>query len=155
MSLSAAHTGCLKLVKLLIFVFCWCRQAGRPASMSAGGVQPTNPDPLRETTRYVKVADLSHGSFGFVQLARNTETQELVAIKFIERGDRVNRCVQQQIRAGPGGQHIQPAGIGPSSLLSSRESIKLGVCTYTPAVNTKGKAASACSCWLARGDCSC
>lgn len=27
-----------------------------------------------------------------VQLARNTETQELVAIKFIERGDRVNRC---------------------------------------------------------------
>jgi serine/threonine protein kinase len=61
--------------------------------MSAGGVQPSNPDPLRETTRYVKVADLSHGSFGFVQLARNTETQELVAIKFIERGDRVNRCV--------------------------------------------------------------
>lgn len=61
--------------------------------MSAGGVQPSNPDPLRETTRYTKVADLSHGSFGFVQLARNTETQELVAIKFIERGDRVNRCV--------------------------------------------------------------
>lgn len=62
--------------------------------MSAGGVQSaSNPDPLRETTRYVKVADLSHGSFGFVQLARNTETQELVAIKFIERGDRVNRCV--------------------------------------------------------------
>lgn len=56
------------------------------------GVQPpANPDPLRETTRYTKVADLSHGSFGFVQLARNTETQELVAIKFIERGDRVNR----------------------------------------------------------------
>lgn len=61
------------------------------------GVQPpANPDPLRETTRYTKVADLSHGSFGFVQLARNTETQELVAIKFIERGDRVNRCVQQR-----------------------------------------------------------
>lgn len=59
----------------------------------SGGVQPpVNPDPLRETSRYTKVADLSHGSFGFVQLARNTETQELVAIKFIERGDRVNRC---------------------------------------------------------------
>lgn len=65
--------------------------------MSAGGVQPSNPDPLRETTRYVKVADLSHGSFGFVQLARNTETQELVAIKFIERGDRVNRYVEAEI----------------------------------------------------------
>eukprot|EP00879_Flechtneria_rotunda_P002116 GHRR01002298.1.p1 GENE.GHRR01002298.1~~GHRR01002298.1.p1 ORF type:complete len:377 (+),score=117.01 GHRR01002298.1:413-1543(+) len=62
------------------------------------GVQPpSNPDPLRETTRYTKVADLSHGSFGFVQLARNTETQELVAIKFIERGDRVNRYVEAEI----------------------------------------------------------
>jgi serine/threonine-protein kinase SRK2 len=68
--------------------------------MSAGGVQPSNPDPLRETTRYVKVADLSHGSFGFVQLARNTETQELVAIKFIERGDRVNRCVAAVVYEG-------------------------------------------------------
>jgi hypothetical protein len=69
-------------------------------AMSAGGVQPTNPDPLRETTRYVKVADLSHGSFGFVQLARNTETQELVAIKFIERGDRVNRCAAVVVCGG-------------------------------------------------------
>lgn len=62
------------------------------ATMSTGVQPPANPDPLRETSRYTKVADLSHGSFGFVQLARNTETQELVAIKFIERGDRVNRC---------------------------------------------------------------
>lgn len=61
--------------------------------MSTGVQPPANPDPLRETSRYTKVADLSHGSFGFVQLARNTETQELVAIKFIERGDRVNRWV--------------------------------------------------------------
>lgn len=87
--------------------------------MSAGGVQASNPDPLRETTRYVKVADLSHGSFGFVQLARNTETQELVAIKFIERGDRVNRWVQgvyvcgwgagglhESMRAGQGRQGL-------------------------------------------------
>ena len=60
------------------------------------GVQPPadRPDPLRETARYDKIADLSSGSFGFVQLARNTETNELVAIKFIERGD----------RWGPGGR---------------------------------------------------
>lgn len=73
------------------------------------GVQPpANPDPLRETKRYTKVADLSHGSFGFVQLARNTETQELVAIKFIERGDRVNRCAMlpgQQIYSRLRQQH--------------------------------------------------
>jgi hypothetical protein len=56
------------------------------------GVQPKeHPDPLKECTRYVKIADLSSGSFGFVQLARNTETNELVAIKFIERGDRCGR----------------------------------------------------------------
>eukprot|EP00882_Tetradesmus_deserticola_P029683 GHRQ01033272.1.p1 GENE.GHRQ01033272.1~~GHRQ01033272.1.p1 ORF type:complete len:253 (+),score=102.48 GHRQ01033272.1:1112-1870(+) len=65
--------------------------------MSTGVQPPANPDPLRETSRYTKVADLSHGSFGFVQLARNTETQELVAIKFIERGDRVNRYVEAEI----------------------------------------------------------
>lgn len=62
------------------------------------GVQPKErPDPLKETPRYVKIADLSSGSFGFVQLARNTETNELVAIKFIERGDRVNRYVEAEI----------------------------------------------------------
>ena len=55
------------------------------------------PDPLQETPRYVKIADLSSGSFGFVQLARNTETNELVAVKFIERGDRVNRYVEAEI----------------------------------------------------------
>jgi serine/threonine-protein kinase SRK2 len=64
----------------------------------SSGIQPTgNPDPLAETSRYTKIADLSSGSFGFVQLARNTETGELVAIKFIERGDRVNRYVEAEI----------------------------------------------------------
>lgn len=32
-----------------------------------------------------------------MQLARHTETNELVAIKFIERGDRVNRYVEAEI----------------------------------------------------------
>jgi len=72
------------------------------------GVQAKErPDPLRECTRYVKIADLSSGSFGFVQLARNTETNELVAIKFIERGDRCGAgCVLglcARVRVGVGG----------------------------------------------------
>jgi hypothetical protein len=67
------------------------------------GVQPKeHPDPLKETPRYVKIADLSSGSFGFVQLARNTETNELVAIKFIERGDRCGPRAVQGARVGPG-----------------------------------------------------
>ncbi|KAI8468224.1 MAG: Snf1-like ser/thr protein kinase [Monoraphidium minutum] len=65
--------------------------------MSTGVHPKEHPDPLKETPRYVKIADLSSGSFGFVQLARNTETNELVAIKFIERGDRVNRYVEAEI----------------------------------------------------------
>jgi serine/threonine-protein kinase SRK2 len=54
-------------------------------------------DPLREGQRYVKKSDISSGSFGFVQLAQSTRTNELVAIKFLERGDRVNRYVEAEI----------------------------------------------------------
>eukprot|EP00798_Chlamydomonas_sp_ICE-L_P010135 gene10135-8036_t len=49
---------------------------------------PTAVDPLKDSDRYLKLQDLSSGSFGFVQLARNKHTGECVAIKFIERGDR-------------------------------------------------------------------
>jgi serine/threonine-protein kinase SRK2 len=54
-------------------------------------------DPLKDSTRYKKVQDLSSGSFGFVQLCKNLKTQELVAIKFIERGERVNKYVETEV----------------------------------------------------------
>lgn len=61
-------------------------------------MQPTTaPDPLKESIKYQKVSDLSSGSFGIVQLALNKETGEHVAIKSIERGDRVNRYVEAEI----------------------------------------------------------
>jgi serine/threonine-protein kinase SRK2 len=72
-----------------------------PQSHAPGGAAAAaaaaNPDPLKGSDRYVKVADLSSGSFGFVQLARCLATNELVAVKFIERGDRVNRYVEAEI----------------------------------------------------------
>ena len=37
-----------------------------------------------------QVADLNSGAFGFVQLAKDLETGEQVAIKFIERGEKVH-----------------------------------------------------------------
>ena len=37
----------------------------------------------------MQVADLNRGAFGFVQLAKDVTTGEQVAIKFIERGDKV------------------------------------------------------------------
>ena len=37
----------------------------------------------------LQVRDLNKGTFGFVQLAVDTQTGQRVAIKFIERGDKV------------------------------------------------------------------
>ena len=43
-------------------------------------------DPLQGNRKYEKIKDLNAGAFGFVQLARDKETGEKVAIKFMERG---------------------------------------------------------------------
>lgn len=47
-----------------------------------------------------QVKDLNKGTFGFVQLARVKATGELVAVKFIERGDRVRRVLRPCTAAG-------------------------------------------------------
>ena len=36
-------------------------------------------------TKYLRIKDLNAGAFGFVVLARDTETDEAVAIKFMKR----------------------------------------------------------------------
>ncbi len=40
-----------------------------------------------------QIRDLNSGTFGFVQLARDKQTGELIACKFIERGDKVCKCL--------------------------------------------------------------
>mmetsp|Transcript_18816 Transcript_18816/g.32119 ORF Transcript_18816/g.32119 Transcript_18816/m.32119 type:complete len:375 (-) Transcript_18816:784-1908(-) len=57
----------------------------------------TQTNPLENHHKYSLVNPLSSGSFGFVHLYRNIETGEQVAIKFIERGDRVNKYVEAEI----------------------------------------------------------
>lgn len=47
------------------------------------------PEPLQGHPKYEKVKELNSGTFGFVQLCKDKTTNELVAIKFIERGDKV------------------------------------------------------------------
>jgi serine/threonine-protein kinase SRK2 len=41
----------------------------------------------------LQVRDLNSGTFGFVQLARDKTTGELIACKFIERGDKVRHML--------------------------------------------------------------
>ena len=40
-------------------------------------------------SRYIKIKDINSGSYGFVQLCQDTRTNEQVAVKFIERGEKV------------------------------------------------------------------
>lgn len=52
---------------------------------------------LSGAARYEKIRDLNSGSFGFVQLAKDKLTGKKVAIKFIDRGDKVNKHVKNEI----------------------------------------------------------
>lgn len=96
--------------------------AAFPDQMSAERLRPINTEPLLGHPKYMKagapggspacfpsfaretaapslavgclqVADLNRGAFGFVQLAKDLTTGEQVAIKFIERGDKVTRLL--------------------------------------------------------------
>jgi hypothetical protein len=46
----------------------------------------------RSMERYEPVREIGAGNFGVAKLMRNKETRELVAMKFIERGNRVRAC---------------------------------------------------------------
>eukprot|EP00898_Chlorokybus_atmophyticus_P004480 jgi/Chlat1/5032/Chrsp32S08952 len=47
--------------------------------------------------RYEQVKDIGSGNFGVAKLARDKLTGELVAIKYIERGDKIDENVQREI----------------------------------------------------------
>ena len=48
-----------------------------------------------EARRNVQIRDLNSGTFGFVELALDKVTGQQVAIKFIERGDKVTKYVSR------------------------------------------------------------
>jgi len=89
MSILKHHSCRHGALNRLLLTWMQCLEA---MASSKPNAKPANP--LVGHRRYVKVADLSSGSFGFVQLAHNIESNELVAIKFIERGDGINRYVE-------------------------------------------------------------
>ncbi|GIL70722.1 hypothetical protein Vretimale_3824 [Volvox reticuliferus] len=61
------------------------------------GQQQGRTEPLDKHPRYEKIKDLNSGTFGFVQLARDRDTGETWAVKFIERGDKITKYVEREI----------------------------------------------------------
>ncbi|KAF8020255.1 hypothetical protein BT93_G0839 [Corymbia citriodora subsp. variegata] len=52
---------------------------------------------VHDSDRYDFVRDIGSGNFGIARLMRDKVTQELVAVKYIERGDKIDENVQREI----------------------------------------------------------
>uniref|UniRef100_K4AAY4 non-specific serine/threonine protein kinase n=4 Tax=Setaria TaxID=4554 RepID=K4AAY4_SETIT len=61
---------------------------------------PWPPPPLRSCAameRYEVIRDIGSGNFGVAKLVRDVTTKELFAVKFIERGQKIDEHVQREI----------------------------------------------------------
>ncbi|KAH7848171.1 hypothetical protein Vadar_034598 [Vaccinium darrowii] len=52
---------------------------------------------MHDSDRYDFVRDIGSGNFGVARLMRDKQTKELVAVKYIERGDKIDENVQREI----------------------------------------------------------
>ncbi|KAJ1415689.1 Serine/threonine-protein kinase, active site [Sesbania bispinosa] len=52
---------------------------------------------MHDSDRYELVRDIGSGNFGVARLMRDKHTDELVAVKYIERGDKIDENVQREI----------------------------------------------------------
>ncbi|KAI4327490.1 hypothetical protein L6164_019943 [Bauhinia variegata] len=52
---------------------------------------------MHDSDRYDLVRDIGSGNFGVARLMRDKQTQELVAVKYIERGDKIDENVKREI----------------------------------------------------------
>ncbi|KAJ0097590.1 hypothetical protein Patl1_28764 [Pistacia atlantica] len=52
---------------------------------------------MHDSDRYDLVKDIGSGNFGVARLMRDKLTKELVAVKYIERGDKIDENVQREI----------------------------------------------------------
>lgn len=48
---------------------------------------------MHDSDRYDFVRDIGSGNFGVARLMRDKQTKELVAVKYIERGDKVSAVI--------------------------------------------------------------
>jgi serine/threonine-protein kinase SRK2 len=52
---------------------------------------------IHDVERYELVKDIGSGNFGVARLMRDKKTRELVAVKYIERGEKIDENVQREI----------------------------------------------------------
>ncbi|XP_047178386.1 serine/threonine-protein kinase SRK2E-like isoform X2 [Vigna umbellata] len=52
---------------------------------------------MHDSDRYDFVRDIGSGNFGVARLMRDKQTQELVAVKYIERGEKIDQNVKREI----------------------------------------------------------
>ncbi|KAL5714864.1 non-specific serine/threonine protein kinase [Ranunculus cassubicifolius] len=52
---------------------------------------------MHDSDRYELVRDIGSGNFGVARLMRDKQTRELVAVKYIERGEKIDENVQREI----------------------------------------------------------
>lgn len=53
--------------------------------------------PITNTDKYEHIKDLGSGNFGTVRLMKNRKTGELVAVKFLELGSKIDKNVEREI----------------------------------------------------------
>lgn len=58
----------------------------QPVSVGPGMDMPI----MHDSDRYELVRDIGSGNFGIARLMRDKQTDELVAVKYIERGEKVS-----------------------------------------------------------------
>nr|QLL22063.1 SnRK2.2 [Fagopyrum tataricum] len=69
------------------------RMVPAPASLGPAMDLPI----MHDSDRYDFVRDIGSGNFGIARLLRDKVTNELVAVKYIERGDKIDENVQREI----------------------------------------------------------
>ncbi|CAJ2646245.1 unnamed protein product [Trifolium pratense] len=66
-----------------------------PSSMATGAT--IDMPIMHDSDRYDFVRDIGSGNFGVARLMRDKHTKELVAVKYIERGDKIDENVKREI----------------------------------------------------------
>lgn len=83
----------------------------------------------------MQIRDLNSGTFGFVQLARDKQTGEMIACKFIERGDKVGVSLMVQAHSLSGWLAAWQAGAAAADAVARKQDVGADPCPVAGAHN--------------------